>query len=165
MITYDKALNVLAERVYDINEKQRQSSLQRRNQTVDLYGYIIQGKGTSSTPASIPISISQDMIYYARFEFKIIIKNSNANTFRVEIAGVDLTPYFKAQFNGVWLSSNGVYPNKGTSNFDVLGACGYMTEEERNKVLSPGYKGILVYGNGNFDVDISMYLKYAHTNR
>lgn len=164
-MNYGRAINILAENVYDLKKKQRVNSVQRRNQTVDMYGYELTGHGTSSTSATVGISISQDLIYYSRFEFKIVISNSSATSFTVKIDGVDLTPYFKSQFNNAWISGNGVYPNKGTANYDVLLACGYMNETERNTILEPGYKQLEIIGNGDFDVSIINYVKYSHTNR
>lgn len=40
------------------------------------------------------MSISQDLIYYERFELKLVIDNSTATNFNVEIEGIDMTPYF-----------------------------------------------------------------------
>lgn len=162
---FSRAINIIAENVYDIKQKQRYDSVQRRNQTVDMYGYELTGHGTANTPASLGISISQDLIYYSRFEFKIIIENSSSTSFRITIDDIDLTPYFQSQFNGAWIYGNGVYPNKGTANYDVLEAVEYMNEEERNIILEPGYKEVKVYGNGDFDVKFYNYVKYSHCNR
>lgn len=165
MTTFSKAINILAENVYDIKKKQRINSVQRRNQTVDMYGYELTASGTSSQSAILGVSVSQDMIYYSRFEFKVVISNSSSTSFTIKIDGIDVTAYFKAQFGGSWLSGNGIYPNKGTANYDVLKAVGYMNEVDRNTVLEPGYKEIEVIGNGNFDVKLYMYMKYSHANR
>ena len=165
MIDVGRAINLLAETVHDIKEKQRYNSVQRRNQTVDMYGYELTGHGTASSPATIGISVSQDMIYYNRYEFKIVIENSSSSSFQIKIGGIDLTPYFQAQFNGAWIYGNGVYPNKGTANYDVLKATGYMSDSERNKILEPGYKEVQVIGNGDFDLKLYNYMKYSHCNR
>lgn len=165
MIDYGRAINILAENVHDLKEKQRYNSVQRRNQTVDMYGYELVAYGTASKPATLGISISQDMIYYNRYEFKIVIEDSSSTSFRVLIDGIDLTPYFQSQFNGAWITGNGVFPNKGTANYDVLLATGYMNEAERNAILEPGYKEVQVVGNGDFSVKIINYTKYSHCNR
>ena len=165
MIDFGRAINILAENVHDLKEKQRYNSVQRRNQTVDMYGYELTGHGTASSPATIGISVSQDMIYYNRYEFKIVIENSSSTSFQIKIGGIDLTPYFQAQFNGAWIYGNGVYPNKGTANYDVLKATGYMSNSERNKILEPGYKEVQVIGNGDFDLKLYNYMKYSHCNR
>ena len=71
-----KAINILADSVYDLKEKGRYNSIQRRNHTVDFYGYEFPRWGCSSSkPAVIGMSISQDLIYYERFEFKLVIDN------------------------------------------------------------------------------------------
>lgn len=165
MIDFERAINILAENVHDLKQKQRYNSVQRRNQTVDMYGYELTGHGTASKPATIGISVSQDMIYYNRYEFKIVIENSSSTSFQIKIDGIDLTPYFQAQFNGAWIYGNGVYPNKGTANYDVLKATGYMSDSERNKILDPGYKEVQVIGNGDFDLKLYNYMKYSHGNR
>jgi hypothetical protein len=79
MIDFGRAINILAENVHDLKEKQRYNSVQRRNQTVDMYGYELTGHGTANSPATLGISVSQDMIYYSRYEFKIIIENSSSS--------------------------------------------------------------------------------------
>lgn len=162
---FSKAINILAENVHDLKQKQRYNSVQRRNQVVDMYGYELSGHGTANTPAEMGVSISPDMTYYNRNEYQIKIYNSNANSFRFVINGIDLTPYFQAQFNGLWITGNGVFPNRGTSHYDVLSAVGYMNEKERNEILDPGYKTIQVFGNGDFDVKVYPYIKYPHCNR
>lgn len=165
MIDFGRAINILAENVHDLKEKQRYNSLQRRNQVVDMYGYELVGHGTANKPAEMGVSISPDMIHYNRNEYQIKIENSSSNSFRFMINGIDLTPYFQSQFNGAWVNKNGVFPNKGTAHYDVLSAVGYMTEKERNEILDPGYKVIQVYGNGDFDVRVYPYIKYNHCNR
>ena len=160
-----EAINILASNVYDLKQRNKYSSVQRRNHTVDFYGYEFSRDGcTSSKPATIGISISQDLIYYERFEFKLFIDNSTSPDFKIEIENIDLTPYFKQQFNGAWITGGGLWPGQ-YSNFDVLKACGYLDETERNKILDPGYKTIKISGNGNFDCKLINYLKYSHVNR
>lgn len=165
MDEYSRAINILAENVYELKQKQRYSSVQRRNQSVDMYGYELTGHGSASSPATLGISVSQDLIYYNRYEFQIVIENASATSFQILIDGIDLTPYFQSQFNGAWITGNGVYPNKGTAHYDVLLATGYMNEAEQNQILEPGYKEVQVVGNGDFDVKIINYMKYSHCNR
>lgn len=176
----EKAINILAENVNSLNDKRRIESLQRRNAVVDLYGYEFSRLDCDAThPAIIGISISQDLIYYSRYEFKIVVQKFNAEKikdsddkevdvsadFRIYINDVDLTPYFKAQFDGNWFSGVGTYPTNGTANYDVLLACGYLPEKDRNKVLRSGYNEIKITGTGTFDITLVNYLKYSHVNR
>lgn len=73
MKTYDDALNKLAEKVDDLEKKLLQTGNQRRNQVLDLYGVEHYALGDKNTPATTYISISPDMLYLERMEFKIII--------------------------------------------------------------------------------------------
>lgn len=50
-----------------------QNQLQRRSEVVDLYGIEYTRQGDTNNPATFRFSVSQDLIYYERFEFKIII--------------------------------------------------------------------------------------------
>jgi len=84
MITFESAINRLAERVSDRTQESRNIRLQRRNQVVDIYGMEFTRQGDIGEPASFYISISPDLIYFERFEFKVIIES-----FRVPIAGAN----------------------------------------------------------------------------
>lgn len=162
---YSKAINILASNVYSLKQNNRYSSVQRRNTAMDIYGYEFTRTGcTPSKPATVGISISADLIYYERFEFKLLLDNCTATDFSIYIEDIDLTAYFKQQFNGAWITGGGLYPGQ-LSNFDILKACGYLTDEQRNIILDPGYKTIKISGNGNFDVTLINYLKYSHVNR
>lgn len=107
-VTYDSALNKLAERVADRTEENRQSQLQRRNQVVDLYGMEFTRQGDTNHPAVFYISVSPDLIYYERFEFKIIIQ-----PFVLPIAGNGVTNPAVVSVNDATLSVNGttITPN------------------------------------------------------
>lgn len=74
MYTYEKAIIKTAQNVVDLKDKQHHAGLQRRNQVVDVYGMEFTRQGDTNNPATFYISISQDLIYYERFEFKIIIQ-------------------------------------------------------------------------------------------
>jgi len=81
MITFESAINRLAERVSDRTQESRNVRLQRRNQVVDMYGVEFTRQGDKDRPATFYISISPDLIYFERFEFKVIIEG-----FKVPIA-------------------------------------------------------------------------------
>jgi len=81
MITFESAINRLAERVSDRRQENRNISLQRRNQVVDMYGMEFTRQGDLGRPATFYLSISPDLIYFERFEFKIIIEG-----FRIPLA-------------------------------------------------------------------------------
>ena len=69
------AVNRVGKRTYDQRRENRQSANQRRNTFVDIYGLDIQGQGDTGHPASFGISISPDLIYFERWEFKIAIRS------------------------------------------------------------------------------------------
>lgn len=73
-MTIDKAINRIAERTFDNTKTIRQMKRQRRNQVVDIYGQEFTRQGGPGAPATFYISISPDMIYLERFEFKLIIQ-------------------------------------------------------------------------------------------
>ena len=139
-----KAIDILSYNVSNVRKVQRRDTLQRRYHTVDFYGYEFTRNGNQSNPAVVGISISQDLVYYERFEFKLIVQPipvatedgitlvpSNPANMKVTIEGVDLTPYFKAQYDGHWINGNGTYPNAGTANYDVLQEIGRASCRER----------------------------------
>lgn len=71
--TIDDAMEFLAERVAGVAEDGNQAKRQRRNQVVDVFGMEFTRFGDANTPATFYLSISPDLIYYERFEFKIIV--------------------------------------------------------------------------------------------
>lgn len=98
----------LAERSNDRKQEAKQDQLQRRNQVVDIYGMEFTRQGDSSHPATFYISVSPDLVYYERFEFKIIIQ-----PFAMPIAGNGATGSANVEVNDTSLTTNGssVSPN------------------------------------------------------
>lgn len=74
MMTIESAINRVAERTYENTQDIRRMYRQRRNQVVDIYGMEFTRQGDDGAPATFYISISPDMIYLERFEFKLIIQ-------------------------------------------------------------------------------------------
>lgn len=74
MITMEKAIERIAERTVENTEDIRRLNLQRRNPPVDIYGMEFTRQGGPGAPATFYISISPDMVYMERFEFKLIIQ-------------------------------------------------------------------------------------------
>ena len=74
MMTIESAINRVAERTYENTQDIRRMYRQRRNQVVDIYGMEFTRQGSDNAPATFYISISPDMIYLERFEFKLIIQ-------------------------------------------------------------------------------------------
>ena len=73
VVSLEDAVYRLSERVVQNYKDIRQSKVLRRNQTVDIYGAEFYRQGSKNAPASFYISVSPDMVYMERFEFKLII--------------------------------------------------------------------------------------------
>lgn len=71
----ESAVFKLSERVVQNYKDIRQSKVLRRNQTVDIYGSEFYRQGSGDAPATFYISVSPDMVYMERFEFKLIISS------------------------------------------------------------------------------------------
>lgn len=166
-MTYGKAINILAEQVHDLKDYRHYDLVQRRNDVTDNFGYefdAITSAGLDD-PATFRISVSPDLIYFSRWGFKIEVYDSQATDFQVFIAGVDMSSYFKAQWQGQFITGNGIFPNDQLGRYDVLKACGYMDDATRNRILKPGYKDVRIYGNAGFTVKLYNYMKYSHVVR
>ena len=72
--TYEDAINRLAERTSENRKELRKSRLQRRTEFTDLYGVPFTAQGDGNNPATFYISISPDLIYFLRFQFKLEIQ-------------------------------------------------------------------------------------------
>lgn len=234
----DEAIEYLSQRTYNNTEDRLQKNRQRRNQVVDLYGIEYTRQGDANNPATFYISISPDMVYLERFEFKLIVspfltsgassvstatvnitgnteetelgianndvnpkkhkhalnlnnvgshthtvtgstsgQSVTANTFTMSIDGIDVTAYLKAQYTSYsndWPNGEGIFPSNGSTievedNYDILAVASVLTaegrEDDAKKLTTPGYKKIVISGNGAFQVALVNYLKYSHLNR
>lgn len=74
ILTAEEALLRTMERTAENKKKIDRSLRQRRNQVVDLYGVEYTRQGDANSPARFYISISPDMVYLERFEFKLIVQ-------------------------------------------------------------------------------------------
>lgn len=92
ILTQQQAIQRLSEKVYDNTRNIRQKDRQRRNTFLDLYGVEMTRQGDSGTPAKFYISITPDMIYLERFEFKLIIQPFASYSNGMETAVVDVNP-------------------------------------------------------------------------
>lgn len=213
-------LSQLAERTHDRAVNDYQGQNQRRNQVVDLFGMEQSSQGDTIHPATFWVSVSQDLVYYERFEFKIIISpfamplgsngatgnstvtvdntslatdgtsitpnphthttqphnhllaagvtmfTSSFSDLQMYIDDVNVTPYLMAQYDGAWITGEGVYPSQELLvNYDILKAVGYMTDWEQGAIVQPGYKKVELRANGVFNAKLVTYLKYSHINR
>lgn len=74
ILTQEEALIRISERVAENKKRIDRMLKQRRNQVVDLYGVEYTRQGAANSPARFYISISPDMVYLERFEFKLIVQ-------------------------------------------------------------------------------------------
>ena len=74
IISYGEAIERVASRAVKNAKDIRQKNKQRRHNVVDLYGVEYTRQGDGGSPAQFYISISPDMVYLERFEFKLIIQ-------------------------------------------------------------------------------------------
>lgn len=74
ILTQEEALIRVSERVAENKKRIDQMLKQRRNQVVDLYGIEYTRQGAANAPARFYISVSTDMTYIERFQFKLIVQ-------------------------------------------------------------------------------------------
>lgn len=105
ILTQQQAIQRLSEKVYDNTRNIRQKDRQRRHNFVDLYGVEYTRQGDKGTPATFYISISPDMVYLERFEFKLIVQPfaSYSNGMETSVVQVNDT--------SLSVSNNAVAPN------------------------------------------------------
>lgn len=160
----NSALGYLADRSNYNTQIVRQDQLQRRNQVVDLYGVEFTRQGDAQTPARFYISISQDMQYLERFEFKLAIQpfamsvgnnGSTANTSltaSTTVAGTSLTT------NGTTINPN---PHTHTASTTI-------SPNSHNHALNAGIT-LTQSTASNFrvyieDIEITSYLQQQYPN-
>lgn len=199
MMTLGKQLNILAEKTYDLKKNMSEKDKQRRNQVVDLYGvdFYRESHLTSDGEhlASIWVSISPDLVYYERFQFKLYIANTEATDFKVKVRTdvknddgsydkdkkIDITPYLIAQENGAWITGASEYPyptddvgeepdpSKPAKSYDMLEVISDMYAEGKDNYATalerPEFKRFQIVADKPFSVALILYLKYSHLNR
>lgn len=74
ILTTQEALVRVAERTVENTKDINQKNRQRRHQVVDMYGVEYTRQGDGGAPATFYVSISPDMVFLERFEFKLIIQ-------------------------------------------------------------------------------------------
>lgn len=75
IITQDEAIERIAAQTFVNRERWSESLKQRRHQVTDMYGVEYTRAGDANNPARFYISISPDMVYLERFEFKLIVSS------------------------------------------------------------------------------------------
>lgn len=169
-ITYEEALNRIAEITADNRSELRKSRLQRRTEFTDGYGTSFYAESDSENKARFYISVSPDLVYFMRFQFKIYIQQATSDAdFSISIAGVDITDYLIEQEDGEWIDGDGLFPtNKGveeTDFYDVLDAATVIYNEgdtdDADKLLKPDFKEMVVSSSAPFKMTLFLYLKYS----
>lgn len=74
IISYADAIERVAARAVKNHKDIQRKNKQRRHNVVDMYGVEYTRQGDGGSPARFYISISPDMVYLERFEFKLIIQ-------------------------------------------------------------------------------------------
>lgn len=74
ILNQDEALARVSQRVYENTKSIKQNDRQRRDRVVDIYGAEFYRVGDGGSPARFYISVSLDMVYIERFQFKLIIQ-------------------------------------------------------------------------------------------
>lgn len=126
ILTQDEAVEWIGEKTIQNTQDIRQKNRQRRHQVVDMYGVEYTRQGDGGSPATFYVSISPDMVYMERFEFKLIIQpfvSTAAGTTEsqtVNVKDTELTLDNLAVVNGTNLiiSDDGIEPNPHSHETD-----------------------------------------------
>lgn len=175
-MTYDKAMNRIAEVVKDNRDDLRKTRLQRRTEFTDLYGVPFYAESDENNEAKFYISVSPDLVYFMRFQFKIYVQELQASDdgdFEISINGIDITDYLTEQEDGDWIDGEGLYPTNAVEDqedfYDLLDVATVMynegNEEEANKLLKPGFKPMKIAASSSFKVTMYLYMKYSVTGK
>ncbi len=115
------------------------------------------------------ISIPKDLIYFHRYEFKLVIESKSSSNIDISIDGHDMTDYLYAQYP-IKIGGEGIYPDSAVEeNYDMLELAGDLIDEGKtefaNSLLTSGLHAIDVTSINSFTVTMVLYLKYSHTSR
>lgn len=175
-ITYDEALNRMAEVVSDNKKELKKSRYQRRTEFTDLYGIPFYAESDSNHEAKFYISISPDMVYMMRMQFKIYIQSlsgSGDGDFHIYIAGHDITDYLIEQNEGDWIDGEGLYPTNQvedeTDFYDIMDVANVIyaegDQDAGNDLLKPGFKQMKITADSAFKATMYLYCKYSVVGR
>lgn len=102
----DSVIQRLEERIYDNKRELDRTRKQRRTEFTDLYGIPYQAIGDRNNPAKFYISISQDLVYYMRFQFKLHIQ-----PFLSTVSGGTQAAIVDVKPTSLAISNNSITPN------------------------------------------------------
>ncbi len=175
-ISYDEAIQRIAEKVGDNRKELRKTRYQRRTEFTDLYGIPFYAESYESDGqhyADIYISVSPDMIYFLRYQFKLQIQTTNATDFEVRLAGVNITDYLVEQQDGDWIDGTGIWPtdenaDDKTDFYDILDVAQILynsddeeTQSDADKLTATGFKLFRVVGDAPFKATLYLYMKIS----
>lgn len=148
--TAQQWLQRLDETVYDNTLELNRTRKQRRTEFTDLYGIPFTAIGDASTPARFYISISRDLVYYLRFQFRLHIQ-----PFLSTVSGGTQGAIVQVNNRSLSVNGNNITPNPHN----------HSTESHEHNIVS----GVTVTHtqSTNFrlklhDVDVTPYLKEQH---
>lgn len=174
-LTIENAISRVAERTSDNARELRKSRMQRRTEFTDLYGVPFYAESVEDDglhKAKFYISVSPDLVYFMRYQFKLFIQKSSApddGDFKIYMNGVNITPYLIEQEDGMWIDAEGLYPTNAVEDaedfYDVLDVTSVMYNEgltdDVNKILNPGFKLMEVTSTDSFKITMYLYMKYS----
>lgn len=174
----DDALNRIAEVTVDNKRELKKSKMQRRTEFTDLYGVPFYAESDENNEANFYISVSPDLVYMMRFQFKIYIQylgihGSGDGDFHIYMHGHDITDYLIEQEEGDWIDGEGLFPTNAvedeTDFYDIMDVAVVMhnegREEAANDLLKPGFKQMKITADGSFKATMYLYMKYNTVGR
>lgn len=148
--TMQSAYNRLAERIYDNKTELDKTRRQRRTEFTDLYGVPYTAIGDANSPAKFYISVSPDLVYYMRFQFKLHIQ-----PFLSTVSGGTGSAVVEVKDTSLSITNNAIRPNPHT----------HETEPHEHNLVN----GVTVTHTTSTEFDISIggvditdYLKEQH---
>lgn len=145
IITEQEAIERIAEQTVRNKERWSQALKQRRHQVVDMYGVEYTRAGDANNPARFYISISPDMVYLERFEFKLII-NAFLSTGGARTSAVSLEVEGGGSADCIPDSTidaivNGTYSGGGSED-EPSGEGGSISPNPHSHTIVPGITSI-----------------------
>ena len=104
-----EAIERVARRTVQNSHDISQKNVQRRYTVVDLYGVEYTRQGDNATPASFYISVSPDLVYYHRFQFKLLIQ-----PFVSDVSGATDSAVVEVNQTSLAVANNAISPNPHT---------------------------------------------------
>lgn len=180
------AINRIAEQTYKNKKLWSQSLKQRRTEFTDIYGVPYYSEVDSTKTFQCHISISPDLEYYERFQFKLVVQTSEAfdpNGFDFYMTDaetydegayegedydwIDISDKLEEQ-TGVWPTGDGYFPSDGSRDgeyYDILDV-GCMLDAEgqedvREMLLAGGNKIIKIKSPVAATITLVLFLKYS----